>query len=194
MTVQLSFDFNAVGPKKAARVKTTPEERSEQRAREMRCVSCGMSWHDGCRSDHWATVDVGHIGMCACARCGKDVCHLCYARSDESHGVLCAACFALPGPRPADAAAHPLAASHGIDYAWRVIQETEWRYAAPGGQLCKIYPAQVWYWSVCSGWSGLSEGEFNRRYGICAYGDRPAKRDSDWCPAWVSADADSVAA
>lgn len=178
--MQISFGFAVPIAKPSA------EDRAETKARELICCACGLSWAEGCSQPHWMTVDVSLVAMRDCSRCGRTVCHLCYARGADDrgfHGTLCPDCFALPPPTRLDARRHPLASTHGICYAASVLREISWRYEAPAGQTCQISPAEVWFWS--QQWSKLPEKESDRRFRICAYGHKPEKGDEAWCPSWI---------
>lgn len=124
-----------------------PREKKKKPS-DIACCNCALTWTQGCERPDWLWIDPNHIGMTDCARCGLTVCHHCYARSDESWGVLCPTCWDLPAATDADVAAHPLSASHSPDYAASVIRSADWRYAEPRGQYMAINPVEVWYWKT----------------------------------------------
>jgi|GEM_PF-3848272 len=124
-----------------------PREKKKKPS-EIACRNCALTWAQGCERSDWSWIDPNHIGMTDCARCGFTVCHHCYARSDESWGALCPACWDLPPAASADIAVHPLSVTHSSDYAASVIRNADWRYAAPAGQHCAINPVEVWFWQT----------------------------------------------
>ena len=145
------------------------------------CVSCGLTWEQGCARPDWAWIDEGHIGMSKCWRCGGDVCHHCYARSDRSYDLLCPACFAIAKPPDdAECARHPYA-HNGAAYVRNAIA---WRYEAPTGQVCEIDPCTCWYWRVADSWN-VAQPEREHRWRII-HGSEPATAaDASWMPSWI---------
>ncbi len=153
-------------------------EGERQHRTDWTCRSCSLTWEDGCSRPDWTWIDQGLVGMSRCWRCWSVVCHHCYARADESHVILCPACFALP-PMTDDECAKHFYAHNGLEYVRSAIA---WRYDAPNGQACRIAPAVVWFWQMRDTWP---EAQRSLAWSAATGSAAPSILEDDRLPAWV---------
>ncbi len=176
----------------APRAKAKPKtDAAPKAARKVRpayiCGDCELTWNDlvGRPDFHWRNLDF--IAMTACNRCERYSCHHCYARDNNSYGVLCAACFALPEPTDADLLTHPRVQRQDQPYKAAEIASVRrgiaWRYAAPAGQHSPISPPKIWIAHQSPDVRGeRGSKESNRRYQICCGFEAPKAADDAWLP------------